>query len=538
MLSVETKDPDDFLEPGDPLGAFISATGRTANDQLGLLGVLYGQAGIFDGLLAYDYTDSNDIELGDGSTLDFSALETDNLLIKMGFEPTAYQRIEVSYDAFDDTGETTLNGEIEADDPSEVGDRDGERTTARIAHDLSPSLWWLDLHAVAYRTITTIEEERLSDLRLERREVATNGIDLYITMRFDVGEHIKNSLTYGVEFFRDENDGVTLRPGSSGPPNPADPTALPSFPDATGDQVGVNLQNDIRLFDRLTLLPGLRYDSFDIESDEGDVNRSDSESSFKLGASVDVTDFLPLFGSYGEDFNAPRAQDLFISGLHFPGVFPLFPGGPIVPNNFFVTNPNLQPERTETYEDGVRLGFDDLLVDGDGLRFDVTYFHTDADNFIVRDIDLLGGTTTLQNIDEAEIEGFETSLAYDNDRLFGGLSFSRIRGDNLVEDEPLVDMPADEWGLDVGWRFANPALTIGYRGTYAEEQNRVATDERPTDDYFVHDAYINWSGTSSRLAGTEIGLRVNNIFDEDYRRAGSELKEAGRDIRLTLSMRF
>lgn len=538
VLSVETKDADDFLAPGDPLGAFVSASGRTANDELGLLGAVYGQAGIFDALFALDYADSNDIELGDGTTLDFSALETTNFLGKMGFEPTASQRFEFSFDRFDDSGETALNGEVEADDPSEVGDRDGERTTARLAYDFSPSLWWLDLHAVAYRTITTIEEERLSDLRLEQREVATNGIDLYNTMRFDFGENVENSLTYGVEYFRDKNEGATLRPAASGPPDPTDPTALPSFPDATGDQVGVYLQNDIRLFDRLTLLPGIRYDSFDIESGEGDVDRSDSETSLKLGASVDVTSFLTLFGSYGEGFNAPRAQDLFISGLHFPGGFPLFPGGPIVPNNFFIANPDLQPERTETFEAGVRLGFDDLLMEGDGLRFDVTYFHTDADDFIARDVDLLAGTTTFQNIDEAEIDGFEASLNYDNGSLFGGLTYSRIRGDNLVDDEPLVDMPADEWGLDLGWRFADPALTIGYRGTYAEEQNRVATDERPTDDYLVHDAYISWAGTDGQFSGTEIGLRVNNIFDKDYRRAGSEIKEAGRDIRLTLSMRF
>ncbi len=538
VLSVETKDADDFLEPGDPLGALLSVNGRTANDELGALGAVYGQAGIFDALLALDYADSDDLELGDGSTLAFSGLETTNVLVKAGFEPTAFQRLEFSYDAFDDEGETALNGEQEADDLSEVGDRDGERTTARIAYDLSPSLWWLDFHAVAYRTTTDVKEERLSDLRLEQREVATNGVDVYNTMRFAFGKTVENSFTYGFEYFRDENDGATLRPGASGPPDPTDPTALPSFPDATGDQVGLYLQNDLRLFDRLTLIPGIRYDSFDIESEEADVERSDSQTSLKIGASVDVTDFLTLFSSYGEGFNAPRAQDLFISGLHFPGGFPLFPGGPIVPNNFFIANPDLKPERTETFEAGARFGFDDLLVNGDGLRFDVTYFHTDAEDFIARDVNLLAGTTTLENIDEAEIDGFEASLSYDNGNLFGGLTYSQIRGDDVVENEPLADMPADEWALDLGWRFDTPTLTIGYRGTYAEEQNRVPDDERTTDDYLVHDAYITWAGTDGPLAGAEVGFRINNLFDEDYRRAGSDIKEAGRDFRLTLSMRF
>ncbi|MGI9505499.1 MAG: TonB-dependent hemoglobin/transferrin/lactoferrin family receptor [Geminicoccaceae bacterium] len=538
VISVETKDAEDFLEPDEQLGAFVSASGRTANDELGLLGTVFSDSGLVDTLLAFDYRNGDDLELGDGTKLAFSELDTTNLLMKVGFDISENQRLEASFDKFDDEGQTALNGEQIVTDPSQAGDREGERTTARLVYDLAPSLWWLDLHAVAYTTTTSIEEERLSDQRLEQREVETNGLDLYNTMRVDIGDHVENNLTYGVEYFRDNNEGVTLRPGASGPPDPADPTALPSFPDATGDQVGLYLQNDIRLFDRLTLLPGIRYDSFDIESDEGDVNRSDSETSLKIGASLDVTDFLTLFGSYGEGFNASRAQDLFISGLHFPGGFPLFPGGPIVPDNFFIANPDLQPERTETFEAGVRVGFDDLLADGDGLRFDITYFHTDADDFIARDVDLLAGTTTFENIDEAEIDGFEASLNYDNGNLFGGLTFSRIRGDNLVDDEPLVDMPADEWGLDLGWRFDDPALTIGYRGTYAEEQNRVATDERPTDDYLVHDAYVSWAGTDGRLANAEIGFRVNNLFDEDYRRAGSDIKEAGRDFRLTLSTRF
>ncbi len=538
VISVETKDAEDFLEPGEQLGAFVSASGRTANDELGLLGTVFSDSGLVDTLLAFDYRNGDDLELGDGATLAFSELDTTNLLMKVGFDITKNQRLEASFDKFDDDGQTALNGEQIVTDPSEAGDREGERTTARLAYDLSPSLWWLDLHAVAYTTTTSVEEERLSDRRLEQREVQTHGLDLFNTMRIDIGGHVENSLTYGVEYFRDDNEGATLRPGASGPPDPADPTALPSFPDANGDQVGLYLQNDIRLFDRLTLLPGIRYDSFDIESDEGDVDRSDSETSLKIGASLDVTNFLTLFGSYGEGFNAPRAQDLFISGLHFPGGFPLFPGGPIVPNNFFIPNPDLEPERTETFEAGVRVGFDDLLIDGDGLRFDVTYFHTDADDFIARDVDLLAGTTTFENIDEAEIDGFEASLTYDNGSVFGGLTFSRIRGDNLVDDEPLVDMPADEWALDLGWRFDDPALTIGYRGTYAEEQNRVATDERPTDDYLVHDAYVSWTGTDGPLENAEIGFRVNNLFDEDYRRAGSDIKEAGRDFRLTLSMRF
>lgn len=148
------------------------------------------------------------------------------------------------------------------------------------------------------------------------------------------------------------------------------------------------------------------------------------------------------------------------------------------------------------------------------------------------------GTTTLENIDEAEIDGFEASLNDDNGRLFGGLTFSRIRGDNLVDDEPLSDMPTDEWGLDLGRRFADPALTIGYRGTYAVEQNRVATDERPTDDYLVHDAYVSWAGSDGRLANAEITFRSTIC---SMRTTGAQVptsRGAGGDFRLTLSMRF
>jgi hemoglobin/transferrin/lactoferrin receptor protein len=539
VISFETKDAADFLEPGDPLGGYVRAGTQSASDELSFLGAAYGQAGQFDAFAGFDYRNAENLELGDGTELAFSGFEATNALAKLGAAPLPGQRIEVAVERYDDDALTALNGNAVVTDPSEVGDRDASRQTARIGYDLAPAgWWWLDAHAVGYWTETEIEEERLSDGRRERRAVETIGTDLYNTVRFGFGEQVDNALTFGLEYFEDDTAGRTLRPGAEDPPDPADPGALPAFPDATGEFLGLYAQHELRLFDRLSLIPGLRYDSFDIASDQAGLDRSDEEVSLKFGASLDLTGFLTVFGSYGEGFNAPRPQDLFISGLHFPGGFPLFPGGPIVPDNFFVANPDLAPERTETREIGARLAFDDLWQEGDGLRLELAYFTTDAEDFIARDVDIIGGTTSFANIDQAELDGIEAGLRYDTGTLFGGLGYSQVRGDDLVDGGPLPDMPADEWVLDLGVCLPERAVTIGYRGTYAEDQDRVASDEAPTDSYLVHDVYISWTGTEGAWDGAEVGFRINNLLDEDYRRAGSVIKEAGTDFRITVGMRF
>jgi len=57
---------------------------------------------------------------------------------------------------------------------------------------------------------------------------------------------------------------------------------------------------------------------------------------------------------------APSIRELYISGIHFAI------GGPF--NNTFVPNPNLKPESTQTWEGGLRFAFEDLLMEGDGLK--------------------------------------------------------------------------------------------------------------------------------------------------------------------------
>ncbi|MCG8466850.1 MAG: TonB-dependent receptor, partial [Gemmatimonadetes bacterium] len=251
-----------------------------------------------------------------------------------------------------------------------------------------------------------------------------------------------------------------------------------------------------------------------------------------VSAQLDVTDFFSVYGSFAEGFNAPRLLDLYITGLHFPG-------SPVamLPDNFFVPNPALEPERTESFEGGVKLGLSDLLSENDGLRFELAMFDMNAEDFIAREVDVGAGTTTFRNLDRVDITGVEALARYETRSFFGGISFGRVRMDDLVDEEPVDDAPADTWVLDAGLRLADRQLTIGYRGQFANDQDRVTDEELATPGYGVSDVYAQVAPRTGPFRAFELGVFAENVFDKTYRRHGSFIPALGRALRVQVAWR-
>lgn len=129
------------------------------------------------------------------------------------------------------------------------------------------------------------------------------------------------------------------------------------------------------LFERLTLTGHIRHESTE---DAGD------STTWRAGAVMEVPEVASrLHVAYGTGFRAPTLFDRY-------GV-----------SNFgFVGNPDLRPEKSESWEIGFR---SDIAP---GVAFGVTYFHT-------RVRDLIQSTpsfTSLENVGRARIRGVEAEL--------------------------------------------------------------------------------------------------------------------------------
>lgn len=211
-----------------------------------------------------------------------------------------------------------------------------------------------------------------------------------------------------------------------------------------------------------------------------DVNDAfGAATSTKAGVAWAMTSAWRLRASYGEAFRAPSLADLFYPGF---------------------SNPDLQPERSQSYE---------VAVDGGTgpWRTAVALFENDLDNLIEFDF----VTFVPQNLGRARARGIEGSLA----GRFGGfdarLVATWLDAENLDTGKRLLRRPDESASLVV---FARPGeLTLG--GVLRYVGDRTDFGDVALDAYTTLDLSLAW-----RVAGRwEPFVRVENVLDHSYEEA-------------------
>ncbi|MBK1706011.1 TonB-dependent receptor [Halochromatium glycolicum] len=529
VIALETVDASDLLAPGQTLGGRVRAGYQGVNSQWMTGAAAYGRLDDqLDLLIDLNHREAGDTRLGDGEDLAHSGYERTSGLAKSSWSPDGITWFSASYLGLREDGDVPSNAQTLAT-PENLVDRltRQDNLNFRFRHDhpdnpyFSPSL-------VLYRNQTRIDEERQQDARRDETELTTIGLDLRNTMRLSFGGQIDQILSYGLEYYEDrasaERDGA---PRSSSP-------------DGRQQIISAYLQDEILIGERLTLIPGIRFDDYSSQADQQAGNRNeDSAWSAKLGANLRVTDWLALQASYNEAFRAPTPSELFVSGVHFtcgPGC-----------QNLFVPNPDLKPEKAHNKEIGLRLSQRDLFTEDDRAGLRAAFFRNDVRDFIDREVIFSprpmpgnpgpGGVSTSENVTDARLEGFEIEALYDAPRWFAGLAYSQTRGDDENTDEPLASVQPDEWIARLGLRFPAQGLEIGARGRFIAAQERVPEGVEPSEEYDLYDLWLTWR-PAERLAGLSLDLGIDNLLDEDYTPYLSVLQGPGRNIKATLSYRF
>ncbi len=510
LVALTTKDASDFLSAGERFGMRTRAAYSTGRrEPLGSQTVFGRPDPRVDILANAAYRRSGTMQLGGDRELPYSAEDMASGLFKTTFRPAYGHRASFSAQATNEEGSVPIDTSVSTTNRSEVADRTTRMRAMTFNYAFADDEnKWLAPNILLYRTTYDIDERRLSDGRRDTTALSTDGIELRNSTRFELGSWSKHRLTYGAEYFRDAQEG--RRNGA----------VRTQFPDSEGDSTGFYLQDEIALGHGVTLIPGARWDKYDRDSEISSFSRSDDRVSPRLGAQWQAMPWLTLFGSYSEGFRAPGLTELFVAGLHFPG-------------NVFITNPNLRPETTKTWEGGLRLRFNDVLSQGDQVRLSATYFTTKADDFI--ELVVAATTTTYRNITKASIDGAELEALYDSRRLFGGVGLARIRGTNDQTSQPIDTMPADKAVLRLGSRVPELDMVVGWRSEFAAAQDEVSTAANKRGGYGVHFAYLSWLPSQPWLDGLRADFGVNNIFDKHYQRVSSFVAEEGRDFRVSAS---
>jgi vitamin B12 transporter len=259
----------------------------------------------------------------------------------------------------------------------------------------------------------------------------------------------------------------------------------------TTDTWGVLAQDELRLFDRLFLTGGIRYDH---NSVFGDATTGRAAVSYVIRP----TD-TRVKASWAEGFRAPTFNELF-----FPATFPPCPA---------FGNPDLRPQRSESWDAGV-----EQQLWARRVRLAATYFRNDFDDLIQTAlIDPVNFCFQAQNVGRARTQGVEAEASV---APVGGVllavAYTYTETEDLTTGLPLRRFAPHRWAISASWE---PLRRLTLTGEVL-----IATSQFEGEGVPRNAGYTVVNGSAAYrlpwrwgpLSDVTVHLKVTNLFDEDY----------------------
>ncbi len=323
------------------------------------------------------------------------------------------------------------------------------------------------------------------------------GGEIQLQSIFNIGSAV-NRLTYGLDISSTRNervrDGVETRLDAAG--NPilatnvvgADSFPVRDFPNSTTFRLGFYLQDEISLSDSLTLIPGLRFDVYNLSTRIDDLYLRNSPS--VVAADLNTSALSPNFGIVWQASPEFAIVGRYARGFRAPLYSEINAGFTNLTSPTFryqtLSNPNLQPETSDTFELGVRGNFPQG-------NFSLTGFYSNYNNFI--ETFAPAGTTIIngnrvnlfqsQNVGRARTYGLEFGGEYrfsPDPHGFSLLaSLGWTLGDDLTDNQPLESV--DPFRVVAGLRYRAPENQWGAELVTTFTSNPRLRSDRPANSY-------------------------------------------------------
>jgi hemoglobin/transferrin/lactoferrin receptor protein len=494
---------------------------QTVDDEFSFLTNAYTQYDKVDLMGAVTYRATDNVKVGGGDELVPSSSQPDNALMKAGFNIGPKHRAELRFARFYDESDLPVSpfqpaGGTNLPTIRKSGVTDYSFHYRLAAPDGGALDGLFDLTSIIYRSDYSVNTLRPSPARFDETDFTTFGLDTYNTanLRYLGLDH---RLTTGVEYF--ENEQFGRRNGGF----------RPLLGDGKDKNLGVYLQQETTLWNRLTLTPGIRFDHYELTPQNAALaGNTEEQFSPKLGLDYQLNDNWSWYASYGTAFRTPTLTELYATGLLFPG-------------NNLISNPNLRPETAENKEIGIRYKGENLFTQYDNLKIATSVFRNDIDNYIEQVIE--PATTQFRNVSQAELTGFEIEAKYRVDQYSFGLVAGTIRGENKTANQPLSDVPQNKLVLTAERTTKNNELMYGVRLNHYAEQDRIPTGQpliTTSEAANTVDIYGTWTPNlpNNNAGQFRVNFGVDNVTDENYRRQLAFVPESGRNVKVTLNWKF
>ncbi|QXI32928.1 TonB-dependent receptor [Pseudomonas promysalinigenes] len=564
-VSYFTLDPQDIIKPGKDLGARLKTGYSSTDDSWLTSATVAGRTGEFDGLLHLSQRNGHESEsygshggTGLGRTqANPEDVRTTNILAKLGWNYADDARLGLTYERYRDDRDQNILSAVGGPFTNGTGlgmykSRQGNDTITRerfgINHAfsldslLADHLKWSLNYQVA-KTDQRTEEVYFPFSRtvLRTRDTTYKDrqwvFDAQLDKAFSIGasDHL---LTYGTTLKHEQVTGARSGTGtclavggacrSIGQVSTSDAQALVSdFPDPTVNTYSLFVQDEIRWND-WTFLPGARYDytrmqpkfteqflrgiqgSGTAPASLDDADKKWHRVSPKFGMTYAFNDHYTWYGQYAEGFRTPTAKSMY-------GRFENPTLGYSVQGN-----PGLEPEKSKSYETGLRGNFD-------AGNFDVAVFYNKYRDFIDEDaVQSANLETTFQanNIKRATIKGAEVKGRVNLDHfgapqgLYTQGSIAYAHGRNDDNGQPLNSVNPLTGVFGLGYEQANYggllSWTLVKRKTRVDDTTFFAPDGQSSQFRTPGYGVLDLSGFYKVTDDVTVNAGLYNLTDKKY----------------------
>jgi len=564
-IRFKTKSANDLLDENESFGGIAKASyfsNEGHKESISLYGKLTDSVGI---LASYVDVSRDNTDDGDGEEIPGTAADQTLAFVKLNAALTKNQNLTLSYEKRDEDGEFAkqTNWQPLQDDP--LFKSEGQRETIVLNHQ------WFSSELVNLETTIYDTESSFSrELYTWTAAIKSTGFDIRNTSY--LGDH---SITIGFERKEDQVDAYSY--GDFG-----------GIHKEEGTVTGIYTQDHWQLTDELLLSFGVRHDTYELDhagqtanwvkNSEGvwvvetDANGNpvttpvgfsieDQDGvSINFGFAYELTENLKLSAGYAEALRGRQIADGFTLGE-------------------LTHNSDLTHEDVENTELG--LEYNDGTFIFEASVYDSVINGVVFDKFKGRE------GVFYENIGDLETKGFELAAGYQAGNLDVLVSFNT--NDVELNNAPFVwpdtsadsgysqvvldgvDLGAyeygglgnavgDSWNINVNYQF-NDQIEAGWNYNRVSSLNDIDIFHRSIElgwaselntvdkpGYDVHDIFVRYAPTEA----LKIHFAIQNLLDESYRSHGSVadyghisgyqsivgIKEAGRDIRISVSYQF
>ncbi|MGE8390543.1 MAG: TonB-dependent receptor [Pseudomonas sp.] len=564
-VSYFTLDPEDIIKPGKDVGARLKTGYSSADDSWLTSATVAGRQGDVDGLLHVSQRNGHETESygGHGGTglsrteANPEDVRTTNVLAKLGWNYADDARLGFTYERYKDDRDQDILSAVGGPFANGAGmgmyrSRTGNDTVTRerfgINHEfgldslVADHIKWSLNYQIA-KTDQHTEEVYFPFSRtvLRTRDTTYKDrqwvFDAQLDKAFSIGatDHL---LTYGTTLKHEKvtgsrsGTGTCLAVGGTcraiGQVSASDAQALVSdFPDPTVNTYSLFAQDEIR-WNNWTFLPGARYDYTRMEpkfTDEflrgiqgsgaapGSLDDSDKKwhrVSPKFGLTYAFNDNYTWYGQYAEGFRTPTAKSMY-------GRFDNPTLGYSVQGN-----PGLEPEKSKSYETGLRGNFD-------AGNFSAAVFYNKYRDFIDEDaVQSANLETTFQanNIKHATIKGAEVKGRLDLDHfgapegLYTQGSIAYANGRNDDNGQPLNSVNPLTGVFGLGYEQPNYggllSWTLVKRKTRVDDTTFFAPDGQSSQFRTPGYGVLDLSGFYKVTDDVTVNAGLYNLTDKKY----------------------